>query len=163
MIEDIASLGVRAEDDMRGNNVHPARDRPRVEVMDVPDSWSIEDVLAHMVQIDSARRRLHQDVHAFPEQAHGPRDDEKSNRDRSDSISFGPAGREDDESRHENNAGTKHVAEDFEIRAFHGQALVSTGDRSRMETRFATSAPAATTVTSPASTSGGDIKRRTAS
>src|SRR4051794_22177535 len=51
VIEDIASLSVGAQDDMRRHDIHATRDRPGVEIVDVVDPRSIEDVLAHMVEI----------------------------------------------------------------------------------------------------------------
>jgi len=64
VIEDVARLSFRREHDVCGDDVHPARDRPRVEVVDVTHPGRVQDVPADVVEIDAAWRGLQQHVEA---------------------------------------------------------------------------------------------------
>jgi hypothetical protein len=69
VIEDVARFRLLVENDMGADHVHPARDRPRVQVVDTDDAWRFDDVLANVVEIDPLWRCLEQDVQRLAQQA----------------------------------------------------------------------------------------------
>ena len=76
MVEDVARLGVLAEHDMGRHDVHAARDRPGVEVVDVDHARSLADVSLDVAELDPLRGGLEEDVNAVAEEDDGPRDDQ---------------------------------------------------------------------------------------
>ena len=61
---------VRPEDDVRRDDVHAARDRPGVEVVDGLDAGRLEDVAPDLLEVDALGRRLEEHVDALAEQTH---------------------------------------------------------------------------------------------
>ncbi len=76
LIEDGRRIGRFVEHDMRRHDVHARRDRPGVEVVDVVDALSVEDVRPDIGEVDAPGRGLQQNVDRLTQQAPGPRQDE---------------------------------------------------------------------------------------
>ncbi len=127
MIEDVARLSFRREHDVCGDDVHPARDRPRVEVVDVADAGRVEDVAADMVEVDTTRRRFQEDVQAVTQQCDGPGDDEDGDDQGGKRVRLVPAGEQDDDAGHEDRDRPEEVAKHFEVCAADREALAATG------------------------------------
>src|SRR5208337_3957202 len=68
--EPIAGLesAIVAHPDMGGEEPHPGGDRPDMEVVDAFHSGYPRDVVDQSIQIEIARRRLHQDVRGLAQQ-----------------------------------------------------------------------------------------------
>src|SRR5207247_4198415 len=55
LVEDRVRVGSGVDDDVRGEKVHPARDRPHVQVMDVAEAGAREHVTAEHFESHTAR------------------------------------------------------------------------------------------------------------
>src|SRR5215210_3564511 len=53
VVEDVARPPIRAENDVGGHDIHPAGDRPRVEIVDVDHARRLADMALDLAELDA--------------------------------------------------------------------------------------------------------------
>ncbi|KGQ02218.1 hypothetical protein BBAD15_g12573 [Beauveria bassiana D1-5] len=118
------AVGARGQHHVAGQERLLLRDRPQVDVMHAGDAVSAGDGVAHRAQAHAGRHAFEQQVDAFAQQHPGAREHHESDGHGQRRIDPAPAGQPDDHGPRDDGDRTQHVGPDFEIGAFHVQAVV---------------------------------------
>ncbi|GAA2801988.1 hypothetical protein GCM10020219_086660 [Nonomuraea dietziae] len=95
-----------------------------MQVVDVGDARRLQQVLAHLGQVDAPGRGLEQDVDGLPEQLPGARQDQQRDDDRDERVGGDPSGELDDDRAGEHRHRAEQVAQHLQVGALEVEALV---------------------------------------
>jgi hypothetical protein len=85
------------------------------QVVHVDDPWRLEQVRAHLRQVDPLRRGLQQHVDGLAQQPHGARHDRCGDEHRHHRVGPGEAGEADHERRHHDRERPEQVGQHLEV------------------------------------------------
>ena len=85
--------------------------------MHVQDTRRLQQVPAHLVQVNAPGRRLQQHVDGLAQQAQGARDDQQADAERDDGVGAGEAGQPDRQGGGQDRHRAEQVVEDLQVRA----------------------------------------------
>ena len=115
LVEHRVRVGPGVDDDVGGDDVHPARDRPDVEIVDLADPGTGEHMPAQHLQVHAARGRLEQYVDRFAQEAHRARNDERDDEERRECVGELPPGEDGRQGGHDHSTGADDVRQDVEV------------------------------------------------